>query len=102
VRELRPVPSGLWEVSWRSDTAAVEAVAVPPGTRFVDCGTPAAYLAANLAASGGEPVIGPGSVVEPGAHLVRSVVWPGGVVHATERLVDSIRVGERVTVAVRP
>jgi hypothetical protein len=26
-------------------------------------------------------------------------VWPGGVVHSGERLVDSIRVGENLTVA---
>ena len=31
---------------------------------FVDCGTPAQYLAANLAASGGESVVEPGAVVD--------------------------------------
>ena len=72
-RGLRPEPSGLWETAWRD--ADVEAVAVEPGTPFVDCGTPAAYLAANLAASGGAPVVGAGAVVE--GELVRSVVWSG-------------------------
>jgi hypothetical protein len=99
---LAPVPSGLWEVSWRAAAEAgrMEAVSIPPGTPFVDCGTPAAYLAANLAASGGEPVVGAGSLVE--GELVRSVVWPGGVVRPKERLVDAIRIGDRITVAVRP
>jgi hypothetical protein len=95
------VPSGLWEVSWRAaaEQGRIEALAVAPGTAFVDCGTPGAYLAANLAASGGESVIGAGAVVD--GEVVRSVVWPGGVVHRGERLVDAIRAGDRTTVLVR-
>lgn len=101
VRDLAPEPSGLWEVSWRGalDAGRVEAVAVPPGAAFVDCGTPAAYLAANLAASGGESVIGPGALVE--GTVERCVVWPGAVVGPGERLVDAIRAGDRLTVVVR-
>jgi MurNAc alpha-1-phosphate uridylyltransferase len=34
--------------------------------------------------------------------LVRSVVWPDGIVRAGERLVDSIRAGGDVTVSGRP
>jgi MurNAc alpha-1-phosphate uridylyltransferase len=63
---------------------------------FIDCGTPSNYLRANLAANGGESVIGPGAVVD--GELIRSVVWPDGVVRAGERLVESIRVGSDVTV----
>jgi len=54
VEPLAPVPSGLYEVSWRQALAAGRLELVPlPGT-FVDCGTPADYLDANMLASGGE------------------------------------------------
>lgn len=99
VAGLRAEPSGLWETSWRAALAAgrVEAVRAPPP--FVDCGTPAAYLAANLAASGGAPVVGEGAVVE--GDLVRSVVWPGAVVRAGEVLIDAIRADAGLTVLIR-
>jgi N-acetyl-alpha-D-muramate 1-phosphate uridylyltransferase len=97
VARLEAVPSGLYEMSWRKAEAEgrLELVGVGDGP-FFDCGTPPDYLAANLAASGGESVVGPGAVVE--GELVRSVVWPGGVVAAGERLVESIRAGRDVTV----
>ena len=63
---------------------------------FVDCGTPADYLRANLAANGGQSVVGPGAVVD--GELVRSVVWAGAHVRAGERLVDAIRATDEVTV----
>ena len=66
---------------------------------FHDCGTPRQYLAANMAASGDEPVVGGGAIIE--GTLERSVVWPAGYVRAHERLVDAIRVGDRLTVYVR-
>ena len=66
---------------------------------FHDCGTPREYLAANMAASGGEPVVGGGSVIE--GTLERSVVWPASYVRSNERLVDAIRAGDRLTVLVR-
>lgn len=99
VAALRAEPSGLWEVSWRTALAAgrLEVVRAPPP--FVDCGTPAAYLAANLANSGGASVVGEGAVVD--GVLVRSVVWPGAVVRRGEVLVDAIRADDRVTVLVR-
>ena len=53
---------------------------------FVDCGTPADYLRANLLASGGASVIGPGAQVDPSAVVERSVVWAGAVVEAGEHL----------------
>ena len=88
---LAAVPTGLYEVCWAPAAAAgrleVTAVDIP----FVDCGRPVDYLAANLAASGGAPVVGEGATVA--GTLVRSVVWPGGVVHPGEHLVDAIRVG---------
>ncbi len=96
VAGLQPTPSGLYEVSWRSLNAAGELDLVTTPVPFFDCGTPGQYLAANLAASGGSSVVGPGAIVR--GEVVRSVVWPGGSVRPGERLVDSIRVGADLTV----
>lgn len=100
VDRLRPVPSGLYEVSWREERAAGRLDVVATPTAFIDCGTPADYLAANLAASGGHSVVAPDATVGAGARIERSVVWPGADVAAGEVLVDAIRT-PRVTVLVR-
>ena len=92
VRDIPAEPLGLYEAVWRH----VEPELVPWEGPFVDCGTPRDYLAANMHASGGESVVGEGAVVE--GELVRSVVWPGGVVRRDERLVDAVRAGEDITV----
>jgi CTP:molybdopterin cytidylyltransferase MocA len=99
VAGLLPVPSGLWELRWGpADVAGrLERVVVP--ARFVDCGSPGSYLAANLAASGGEPVVGAGAEVL--GRLDRAVVWPGLLVDAGEHLVDAIRYAPGRTVLVR-
>jgi N-acetyl-alpha-D-muramate 1-phosphate uridylyltransferase len=89
---LPPQPGSLYEDVWRHADLEL----VPYDGEFHDCGTPADYLAANLHASGGRSVVGPGAEVR--GELVRSVVWPGGVVTEGERLVDAIRVGASVTV----
>lgn len=99
-RALAPVPSGLYEVSWRREREAGRLDLVVTGAPFIDCGTPADYLAANLSASGGRSVVDPTAVVADGAHVERSVVWPGARVAAGEQLVDAIR-SPRVTVLVR-
>lgn len=95
-RVARDVPAernGLYELVWsRRDDLDL----VPWEGTFVDCGTPGDYLRANMHASGGASVVGEGAVVE--GELVRSVVWPGGVVRAGERLVDAVRVGADLTV----
>jgi hypothetical protein len=96
VRDLPPEPAGLYEVSWARLEAAGALDLVPLEGRFIDCGTPADYLAANLAASGGASVVGEGAVVE--GTLTRAVVWPGGVVRAGEELVDAVRVWDWLTV----
>jgi NDP-sugar pyrophosphorylase family protein len=67
---------------------------------FVDCGTPADYLRANLLASGGRSVIDERAEVGTGATVVRSVVWDRSSVAPGERLVDAVR-AEDVTVLVR-
>ncbi len=99
VRELPATPSGLWEVSWRNLTPGVDLELVDHDGPFLDCGTPASYLAANLGESGGRPVVGPGAVVE--GELDRSVVWPGARVAPGERLRCAVRASDRVTVLVR-
>jgi len=87
---------GLYDACWGPRWAEGRLDLVPSDGPFIDCGTPADYLAANLAASGGASVVGRGARVE--GELVRSVVWPGGVVRRSERLVDCIRIGEEMTV----
>jgi N-acetyl-alpha-D-muramate 1-phosphate uridylyltransferase len=99
VARLAPVPSGLFESSWRALAAAGEIDIVRWDGPCLDCGTPARYLAANLAASGGASVIAAGAQVN--GEVVRSVVWPGASVRRGERLVDAVRAGDDVTVLVR-
>jgi N-acetyl-alpha-D-muramate 1-phosphate uridylyltransferase len=99
VARLEPVPSGLWEVSWRAEEAAGRLDVVRWDGPCLDCGTPARYLAANLASSEGAPVIGDGCAVE-GA-VVRSVLWPGTRVRRGEVLLDAVRASDGVTVLVR-
>ena len=97
---LAPVPSGLYEVSWRQAREAGRLDLVVTDAAFIDCGTPADYLAANLAASGGRAVISEGAAVGPGARIERSVVWSGATVVAGEVLEDAIRT-PKATVLVR-
>lgn len=92
-------PAGLYEACWKPLSAEGRLEVVGAEGPFVACDTPADYLAANLLASGGDSVVGEGAVVE--GELVRSVVWPGGVVTTGERLVDAIRIGRTTTVYVR-
>ena len=91
--------SGLTTVSWLPAAAAGRLEQVGGPRPFVDCGRPRDYLDANLAASGGRPVVGAGA--EVAGTLERAVVWPGGVVRPDEHLVDAIRVGDWLTVHVR-
>ncbi|MGE3620280.1 MAG: NDP-sugar synthase [Acidimicrobiia bacterium] len=100
VAPLRAEPSGLYEVSWRAAAAAGRIEVVRHDGPFVDCGTPARYLAANLAAAGGASVVDPGARCE--GRVERSVVWPGASVHRAEHLVDAVRADGGLTVLVRP
>ena len=92
VSDLEATPSGLYEALWRH----AEPELVPWEGTFVDCGTVGDYLAANMHASGGASVVGEGARIE--GELVRSVVWPGGVVRSGERLVDAVRTETGLTV----
>ena len=113
-RRLEPVPTGLYEVVWRRCHEAGALVAVRHDGPFVDCGTPADYLEANLGASAliGGPVIDPSASVAAGSVVGRSVVgagavvegrvedsvvWPGERVAADEVLVRSVRASATVT-----
>lgn len=103
VSALAAEPTGLYEVAWREAAAAgcldVHVTTAPA----IDCGTPADYLAANLAATGGRSVVGAGATVH--GTLERSVVWDGAWVGADEHLRDAVRAGDRhhpVTVTARP
>lgn len=99
VAPLEPVPSGLYEVSWRRLAAEGRIDVLPWPGPCLDCGTPARYLAANMAASGGISVIGKGAVVE--GSVERSVVWDGVEVRAGEQLVDAVKAANDLTVLVR-
>lgn len=96
---LTSEPSGLHEVVWRQAWAEGELELVEFSGTFVDCGTPADYLRANLHASGGATVIGEGAVVE--GEAVRCVVWPGARVEADECLLECIRAPGPLTVDAR-
>lgn len=98
VEGIAPRPSGLYEVLWRDRLDELELV-VHAGA-YYDCGTPASYLAANLHASGGASVVAPDAFVDPGATVVRSVVWPGARVGPGERLFDAIRLPGGLTLRV--
>lgn len=99
VVSLPPGPSGLYEQVWAPHHRDGRLGVVGCDARFVDCGTPARYLDANLQASGGVSVVDPTAVVS-GA-VVDSVVWPGAVVTAGERLVRAVRTTAGQTVLVR-
>lgn len=99
IAALPDEPAGLYERSWRPAQLDDRLDIVRHDGPFVDCGTPSQYLAANLAASGGENVVGEGAVVK--GTIERCVVWPGCRVAAREHLVDTIRADQGVTILVR-
>lgn len=101
VRDLAAEPSGLYEVVWRQAYAEGRLdLLVDDAHSYVDCGTPADYLRANLMDSGGETVVGSGAVVDGVAE--RCVLWPGARVAAGEHLLDAIRTGSGLTVHATP
>ncbi len=96
---LPDAPAGLYETCWRAAAAGGRLEAVRFDGPFVDCGTPADYLAANLLASGGASVIDPSA--EVGGTVVASVVWDGASVRPGEHLWHAIRMTTGRTVLVR-
>lgn len=100
VASLPPGAGELVTTAWRPAEAAGILRYVRFTGDFFDCGTPADYLAANLHASGGANIVGPGAQVY--GRLTRSVVWPGGYVAPEEHLVETIRVGRDISVPAHP
>jgi NDP-sugar pyrophosphorylase family protein len=106
LEKLEPEPTDLVRTVWRPAEAAGDLRTIRYTGVYLDCGTPADYLAANLHATGGHNIVADdaqiagavhGSVVGAGARvhgeITRTVVWPGAIVAAGERLSDAIRYG---------
>lgn len=113
VRNLPSTPGELVGAVWRPAEAAGELELIGYAGTYLDTGTPADYLTANLDAAGGGSVIDPTatvtgsvtrSVIGAGAtvhgDVTASVVWPGATVHAGESLDHVIRAGTGLTVPV--
>jgi hypothetical protein len=111
VRDLRPEPSDLVRLVWRPAEAAGELELIGYDGTYIDTGTPADYLRANLHAAGPGGLTDPtatvtgtaaGSVIGAGAtvagRVTRCVVWPGATVAAGEALVGAIRATDGTTV----
>ena len=98
VEPLQPVPTGLYEVSWRQAERDGRIELVDHDGPWFDTGTPSTYLAANLAATDGASAIAPDADVHPDAIVERSVVWPGATVAPGERLFEQIRAPGGITV----
>jgi mannose-1-phosphate guanylyltransferase/MurNAc alpha-1-phosphate uridylyltransferase len=113
VRALPPGHGELVGLVWRPAEAAGELELVNFDGVYIDTGTPADYLAANLHAAAGRSLVDPsaevtghvtGSVVGPGCSirgtLTRSVAWPGAEVAVGESLTAAIRAFGGLTVQV--
>ncbi|HEV7896885.1 MAG TPA: NTP transferase domain-containing protein [Planosporangium sp.] len=115
VRTLQARPANLVRTVWRPAEAAGALTVVEYAGMFLDTGTPADYLAANLHAAGdgdlvdasaevtgllSRAVVGTQARVE--GRVTRGVVWPGGYVGPDEHLVDAVRVGRDLTVRAAP
>jgi mannose-1-phosphate guanylyltransferase/MurNAc alpha-1-phosphate uridylyltransferase len=111
VQRLTDAPGTLVGTVWRPAEADGDLELIAFDGRYVDTGTAADYLAANLHAAGGgslvddtarvtgactDSVVGAGAIIR--GSVTRCVVWAGGVVAAGEDLVDAIRVGPDRTV----
>ena len=104
VRDLPAEPGDLVRTVWRPAEAVGELELIGYGGSYIDTGTPADYLSANLDATNGANLIDPSatvtgrvvsSVVGAGATVhgavTRCVVWPGATVAAHETLTDAVR-----------
>jgi N-acetyl-alpha-D-muramate 1-phosphate uridylyltransferase len=111
VRDLAPAPSDLVRTVWRPAEAAGELELIGFDGTYIDTGTPADYLAANLHAAGGRTLIDPtamisgtvtesviGSKARVRGVATRCVLWPGAEVAAGETLTDAVRAAGGLTV----
>jgi len=115
VAVLPAEPADLVRTTWRPAERAGRLEVIEYRGRYLDTGTPADYLAANLHAAQAAPdwnLIAPGAVITGrsehsviGANAVvagavtRCVVWPGARVEAGEGLIDAIRARDGSTVS---
>ncbi|MBG0568152.1 nucleotidyltransferase family protein [Actinoplanes aureus] len=112
IRDLTDEDSSLVRTVWRPAEAAGELELIGYEGFYLDTGTPADYLAANLHAAAGGSLIDPSatvtgeiteSVVGAGAKVsgsvTRCVIWPGAVVSPGEALAGVIRAADGLTVA---
>jgi NDP-sugar pyrophosphorylase family protein len=95
VATLDETVSGLYERVWRPREHDGTLQLVPVAGEFVDCGTPADYLLANLLAANADNVAD--DAVVRGT-IERCVVWPGARVDDGEHLVECIRATPSLTV----
>lgn len=122
VARLPIVAADLVRAVWRPAEALGQLRVIEYAGHYLDSGTPADYLAANLdAAQAADLDTTPGSLIAPdavvagtavesviGAHaevygrVERTVVWPGAYVGPDEHLVESIRFGVTGTIDARP
>lgn len=110
VRNLPSTPGELVGAVWRPAEAAGDLELIGYSGAYLDTGTPADYLRANLDAAGGtlidptatvtgrveNSVVGRSATVH--GDVTGSVVWPGATVAAGESLTGAIRAGHNVTV----
>jgi MurNAc alpha-1-phosphate uridylyltransferase len=112
VEALADRPGDLVREVWRPAEAAGALELIPYAGTYVDTGTPADYLAANLHAAGDGSLVAADatvtgaclrSVVGAGATVagtcVRSVLWPGAAVCPGEHLSDAVRTASGLTVS---
>ena len=130
VEQLDEEPAGLWERFWRDRLAERRLCSFGIEGPFVDCGTPADYLEANLLSIAGQversdtgvaasrcidSLIDPTATLEPTATVERSVIgaeravagrlsrcvlWPGAEVAEGEALSDCVRTEDGLTVKI--
>jgi NDP-sugar pyrophosphorylase family protein len=111
VRELAAEPSDLVREVWRPAERDGELELIAYDGLYIDTGTPADYLAANLHAAGTDGLLDPtatvtgrvrDSVVGAGAvvagEITRCVIWPASTVARSETLTDVVRAGAHMTV----
>ncbi len=120
VARLGTAPADLVRAVWRPAETLRQLRVVTYAGRYLDSGTPADYLAANLDAAltdedllpsliaGDALVTGDvvdsvvGSRAEVHGTVKRCVVWPGAYVGPDEHLVEAIRFGVTGTIDARP
>lgn len=113
VRDLEAVQSDLVRTAWRPAEAEGALELINYDGVYIDTGTPADYLRANLHSADGRNLIDPTAevdgpvqeaVIGAGARVrgtvARSVVWAGGEVTADESLTNVIRGWGGLTVGV--